>query len=59
MNECKAYEKIISYIENDSKILIPIERLFNKDGSIITKKQYGKVLIEILCLELREHFIIH
>ena len=49
-------EQIISYIENDAEIAIPIERFFNEDGSHITKKEYGKVLLEILCEELREHF---
>lgn len=49
-------EKIISYIENDSEIQIPIERFFNKDGSHITKKEYGKILLEILCKELRDKF---
>lgn len=50
-------EEIISYIENDAEIMIPIERFFNPDGSHITKKEYGKVVLEILCVELREHFL--
>ena len=49
-------EVLISYIENDAKIAIPIERFFNEDGNAITKKEYGKILLEILCVELREHF---
>lgn len=49
-------EQIISYIENDAEIAIPIDRFFNEDGSHITKKQYGKILLEVLCQELREHF---
>lgn len=49
-------EVLISYIENDAEIAIPIERFFNKDGNAITKKEYGKILLEILCVELREHF---
>lgn len=47
---------IIDYIENDAEIAIPIERLIHKDGSSLTKKEYGKVLLEILCEELREKF---
>lgn len=50
-------EQIINYIENDAEILIPIERFFNEDGSHISKKEYGKVLLEFLCEELRERFI--
>jgi len=49
-------EQIINYIENDSEILIPIEELMNIDGTHITKKQYGKVLLKYLAIELREHF---
>lgn len=49
-------EKIINYIEFDSEILIPIDRFFNEDGSHITKKKYGLILLEILCAELREKF---
>lgn len=50
-------EEIINYIENDAEIMIPIELLFNSDGSHITKTEYGKVVLEILCAELREHFL--
>ncbi len=46
-------EDIISYIENDSECLMPIDRMFNEDGSNITKKEYGHVLLEVLCEELR------
>lgn len=49
-------EQIINYIENDAEIL-PIERFFNEDGSHISMKEYGKVLLEFLCEELRERFI--
>lgn len=49
-------EQLISYIENDAEIAIPIERFFDITGAHITKKEYGKVLLEILCEELRERF---
>ena len=49
-------EEIISYIENDSEIPIPIDRMRDEDGSRITRKKYGLILIEILCKELREKF---
>ena len=52
----KTRKEIIDYIENDSEVLIPIERFFNKDGTQITKNQYGKVVIEFLVEELRERF---
>lgn len=52
----EACEQIINYIEEDAEIPIPIKRFFNEDGSHITKKEYGKVLLEILCVELREKF---
>ena len=47
---------VIKYIENDAEIAIPIERFFDALGNHITKKEYGKILLEILCKELREHF---
>lgn len=46
---------VIEYIEN-SEILIPIERFFDENGNHITKKRYGEILIEYLCLELKEQF---
>ena len=48
-------EKIIEHIEN-SEILIPIEELFHEDGSHITKKEYGLVLLKYLVIELKEKF---
>ncbi len=47
-------EQVIRYIENDAEIMVPISRFFNEDGSHITKKQYGIILLEILCQELRD-----
>jgi len=47
---------VIKYIENDAEISIPIERFFDILGNHITKKEYGKILLEILCKELRERF---
>jgi hypothetical protein len=49
-------EVLISYIENDAEIAIPINELMNEDGTHLTKKEYGKVLLKYLCIELREHF---
>jgi lysophospholipase L1-like esterase len=49
-------EVLISYIENDAEIAIPINELMNEDGTHFTKKEYGKVLLKYLCIELREYF---
>jgi hypothetical protein len=49
-------EVLISYIENDAEIAMPINELMNEDGTHLTKKEYGKVLLKYLCIELREHF---
>jgi hypothetical protein len=51
------YEKMIQYIESEAEILIPMDELSNKDGSRITKHQYGLVMIKYLCEELREKFL--
>ena len=50
-------ESIINYIESEAEIAIPITRFSNEDGSNVTKKEYGLILIEILCAELRAKFI--
>lgn len=47
---------LIDYIETEAEVLIPIEEMFNKDGTHITKKEYGKVVIKYLAKELREHY---
>jgi hypothetical protein len=47
---------VIEYIENRAEIAIPVERSFDVLGNHITKKEYGKILLEILCKELRTHF---
>jgi hypothetical protein len=52
----KCADTIIDYIENDAEIAMPIDEMFNEDGSNITKKKYGKVLLKYLVKELREHF---
>jgi len=49
-------EVLISYIENDAEIAMPINELMHEDGTYLTKKEYGKVLLKYLCIELREHF---
>ena len=46
---------LIHYIETDAEVLIPIEEMFNKDDTHITKKEYGKLVIKYLMKELREH----
>lgn len=48
-------DEVISYIQ-DTELPIPIEKFFNPDGTHITKKQYGKVLLEQLCEELKTKF---
>ena len=47
---------LIDYIENDAEIAIPIDDFFNEDGTLITKKKYGKVLLKYLVKELRENY---
>jgi hypothetical protein len=47
---------LIDYIETEAEIAMPIDELMNDDGSHITKKQYGKVLLKYLVKELREHY---
>lgn len=47
---------LIDYIETEAEVLIPIEEMFNKDGTHITKNEYGKVVIKYLAKELREHY---
>lgn len=46
-------EEIIQYIEQ-LEIPIPIERFFDDEGNHITKKEYGWILIEIMCKILRK-----
>lgn len=48
---------VIDYIKNDAEIAIPIERLMNEDGSHLTKRDYGLVLLDVLCEELRKKFL--
>lgn len=49
-------EDVITYIKNDAEIAVPIERLFDSEGNHITKKEYGLILLEILCEELEKKF---
>lgn len=49
-------ETIISYIENDAEIAMPVNELMHEDGTHLTKREYGKLLLKHLCIELREHF---
>ena len=57
MNNNTKIKELIYYIENDSMILMPIDEFFNDAGEHITKKEYGKVLLKYLCIELRDKFI--
>lgn len=50
-------KKLIDYISKDSEVMIPVERLFDENGNHITKNTYGKILLEILCEELKEKFL--
>lgn len=49
-------DEIINYITNESEIPIPVNRFFHSDGTHITQKEYGIILLEILCDELRNKF---
>ena len=53
LNSPNIREALIEEIQN-TEILIPVERLFDKKGRHITKKEYGKILIELLCEQLKE-----
>jgi hypothetical protein len=48
--------EIISYIQN-SEIEIPVCMFFDEFGLPVTKKQYGKILLKILCNNISEHFV--
>lgn len=49
-------DEIINYITKESEIPIPVNRFFHADGTHITQKEYGIILLEILCDELRNKF---
>jgi len=49
----KTAQDVINYIENDAEIAIPISEFFDITGSHITKKEYGKILLKHLVIELR------
>jgi len=57
MTEKEIYEEIINYIKTDAEIAIPIGRYFNVNGGHITKNEYGKILLEVLCEELENKFL--
>ena len=48
--------ELIDYIENDAEIAMPISELIGRDGTHITKKKYGKVLLKYLVIELRQRY---
>jgi hypothetical protein len=39
-----------------AEIAIPIDRFFTENGGHITKQEYGLVLLEVLCKELKEKY---
>ena len=51
--KAKWMREVIGLIK-ECELLIPIERFFNEDGTHITKKQYGLILLEILEKQLEE-----
>ena len=55
VSEC-AVEKVITYIEQDAEIAMPIEELM-PEGKHLSKKEYGLVLLKHLAIELRQHFL--
>jgi hypothetical protein len=48
-------DEIIGFI-NQEELTIPIEKFFREDGSHITKKEYGIVVLNELCIALKERF---
>lgn len=57
INKTKKYDiDEICEMIMDCEIPIPINKLFNKDGSHKNKKQYGITLIEFLCKELKKKY---
>lgn len=49
----------IDTVINDIKTMeipIPVERFFDEFGNHVTKKEYGRILIEILCDQLKEKY---
>jgi hypothetical protein len=54
VNSCA--EDIINYIQNDAEIAMPIDELMHPDGTHLSKKQYGHVLLKYLVKELRERY---
>lgn len=52
----KCADEVIKYIENDAEIAMPVNELMHEDGSHLTKKEYGHVLLKYLIQELRERF---
>jgi hypothetical protein len=51
-------EDICSYIEN-AEILMPIEELVDENYNVVTRRQYGEVLIKYLVIDIRENFHNH
>ena len=48
--------EIITYIENDAEIAMPINELMHADCRHLTKREYGHLLLKYLAKELRERF---
>jgi hypothetical protein len=49
-------EEILEFIEN-APLPIPIDRFFDENGNHITKREYGHILLETLCVELRKKYV--
>jgi hypothetical protein len=54
--EQKGKKDIIDYIEHDAEIAMPINELMHESGRSLSKKEYGKVLLKYLVIELRSKF---
>jgi len=48
-------EEVIDYIKN-TELLMDVSKFFDEDGNHITKRKYGELLIDQLCIELKDHF---
>ena len=56
VNINKSAKDVINYVEFDAAIAMPIDELMGEDGRHLSKKEYGKVLLKYLVIELKAHF---
>lgn len=54
-SELYTIDQIIDII-NDCKLEVPIDKLFNDNGNHITKKEYGHILVKIMCDEIKMNY---